>query len=181
MVYKDAFVMPELRPKDPERRFLYPYCKGVGIDVGCGSKKTHPKAIGIDITPKGVPGKYGSETKRISQADICLSGDNLYIFGEGVFDYVVARHNLEHYKDPIRALKEWKRVLKKNGTLGVVLPDDDEFDTIKIDPTHKHVFTKKSFQNLLNTIGGFEIVRLETCIPKLSFVCIARKVKSDET
>lgn len=174
--YPDAFVLPELKPKDPERRFLYPYCKGIGIDVGCGSKKTHPNAIGIDITPKALPGKFGSETKKISQADINLSGDNLYIFADNVFDYVVARHNLEHYQDPIKAVREWKRVLKKGGILGVVLPDDEAFDTIRVDPTHKHVFTKESYRNLLETIGGFKVTRLETCIPKHSFVCVAVKI-----
>src|SRR5258708_22544628 len=106
---------------DPERKALVSYCKGLGIDVGCGSKKTHPNAIGIDLTRKGQIGKYGSEKRQISVADIQASGDNLFMFADGVLDYVVARHNLEHYVDPIKTLQEWKRVLKKGGILGVVL------------------------------------------------------------
>lgn len=155
---------------------LFPYCKGLGIDVGCGSKKTHPLALGIDLTPKGMTGKYGSERRQISEADICTSGDNLYMFSDNVLDYVVARHNLEHYTDPIKTLKEWKRVLKRGGILGVVVPDDEALDTIKLDPTHKHAFTKESFSTMLQTIGGFKIIKLKTCIPHWSFICIAKKV-----
>ncbi len=175
--YKDAFpIFESSTDSSPEQEVLIPYCKGIGIDVGCGSKKTHPSAIGIDTTPKGMSGKYGSETRMISNADICLSGDNLGIFADGVFDYVVSRHNLEHYDNPSKVLREWKRVLKKKGILGVVLPDDEALNTIKLDPTHKHAFTKESFKKVMEEAGGFKILELKTCIPKWSFVCIAKKV-----
>lgn len=177
-VYPDAFPQKNIQTSDdPEMLSLYPYCKGIGIDVGCGSKKTHPDALGIDITPKGGIGKFGSERRQISVADICLSGDSLLIFANNSLDFVVARHNLEHYDDFRRTLREWQRVLKKGGVLGVVLPDDDKLDTIKIDPTHKHAFTKKSFKDELQAIGGFKILKLETCVPKWSFVCVAEKIK----
>lgn len=175
--YPSAFPLKGVQaPDDPERKALFPYCKGLGIDVGCGSKKTHPLALGIDLTPKGQTGKYGSERRQISDADICTSGDNLYMFADNTLDYVVARHNLEHYTDPIKTLKEWKRVLKKGGVMGVVVPNDDELDTIKLDPTHKHAFTMKSFNNMLEAIGGFKVTKIKPCVPKWSFVCIAKKV-----
>lgn len=175
--YPDAFPQKGIqRPSDREQEVLFPFCIGLGIDVGCGSKKTHPHALGVDLTPKGQTGKYGSEKRQISDADICTSGDNLYMFADSVLDYVVARHNLEHYTDPVKTLKEWKRVLKKGGILGVVIPDDEALDTIKLDPTHKHAFTKESFKNMLETISGFKIVKLSTCIPDWSFVCIAKKI-----
>jgi predicted SAM-dependent methyltransferase len=176
--YKDAFPVKNIQKEDDlEKLALYPYCEGVGVDIGCGSKKTHPDALGVDTTPKGESGKYGSERRQISVADICASGDNLYIFADNSLDYVVSRHNLEHYEDFMKTLKEWKRVLKKGGILGVVLPDDSELDTIKIDPTHKHAFTKDIFKNILRKIKGFKIQKLETCVPKWSFVCIAEKVE----
>ncbi|HVA96933.1 MAG TPA: class I SAM-dependent methyltransferase [Candidatus Acidoferrales bacterium] len=175
--YSDAFPQQNTQlPDDPERMSLYPYCIGLGIDVGCGSRKTHPNALGVDLTPKGVPGKHGSERRQFSQADICASGDNLYMFVDGTLDYVVARHNLEHYVDPVKTLKEWKRVLKKGGILGIVIPDEGALDTIKLDPTHKHAFTKESFKNMLETIGGFKIIKLTPCIKQWSFVCVAKKI-----
>lgn len=164
-------------PNDPEMLVLYPYCKGLGIDVGCGSKKTHQDALGIDVTPKGKSGTYGSERRQISRADICASGDNLFMFADDVLDYVVARHNLEHYNNPIKTLMEWKRVLRKGGMLGVVIPDDDALDTMKIDSTHKYAFTKLKFKNMLKQIGGFKILKLATCIPNWSFVCVAEKIR----
>lgn len=175
--YKDAFPLKRIpQEHDLEKAVLYPYCRGIGVDVGCGSKKTHPNALGVDITSKGEAGKFGSEKRRISEADIHASGDNLYMFADGVLDYVVARHNLEHYEDPIKTLKEWKRVLRRGGVLGIVLPDNDELDTIKIDPTHKHVFTKKDFKKMLEKIEGFKLLKLETCVPRWSFVCVAQKI-----
>ena len=165
-------------PDDPQMLALYPYCKGLGIDVGCGSKKTHPSALGVDLTPKGEIGKYGSENRQISQANITTSGDNLYMFADSVLDYVVARHNLEHYTDPIKTLKEWKRVLKVGGTLGIIVPDDAAYDSIKADPTHKHAFTQESMKNMIETIGGFKINKLYPLPSHQSFVIIAKRTKN---
>jgi SAM-dependent methyltransferase len=177
LLYKEAFPQKNSQDlKDPEMLALRPYCKGVGLDVGCGSKKTHPDAIGVDITPKGKAGKYGSENRQISEADVNLSGDDLYLFADSVFDYVVSRHNLEHYRDPVKALLEWKRVLKKGGTMGIVVPDDEKIDSIKLDPTHKHAFTQDSLKNIIKLIGGLKILKLKPCIPDQSFVCIAKKI-----
>jgi ubiquinone/menaquinone biosynthesis C-methylase UbiE len=98
------------------------------------------------------------------------------MFTDESLDYIVSRHNLEHYDDPEKTLKEWRRVLKKGGTLGVVLPDEDKVETLKLDPTHKSSFTKKSFRKLLDRVGGFKIEKLDTCIPDKSFYCIALKI-----
>jgi SAM-dependent methyltransferase len=38
-------------------------------------------------------------------------------------DFVLASHCLEHIANPLRALKEWQRVLKSGGHLLVILPD----------------------------------------------------------
>lgn len=39
------------------------------------------------------------------------------------YDFVLSCHNLEHVANPIKALYEWKRVLKPGGMLVLVLPD----------------------------------------------------------
>ena len=174
--YPNAFPSAGDWPISKEKRILYPYCKGLGLDIGCGSRKTHPRALGVDIVAGGQIGKYGSERRRISLADICASGDNLYMFADNCIDYIISRSNLEHFNDPEKALSEWKRVLKKGGILGLSLPDEEVVDTMKQDPTHKHTFTKKSFRQLLNKIGGFKIERLDTCVPFKNFYCIASKL-----
>jgi len=129
---------------NPEAEPMIPLVEGKGIDVGCGGAKTHPDAIGVDIIPPGVEGWEASQKGIASQADVFACGDDLRMFADGELDYVIARHNLEHYVDPVNTLKEWARVLRRGGVLGVVLPDDNAFDTIHADPTRKHVFTQTS-------------------------------------
>ncbi len=41
----------------------------------------------------------------------------------GTYDFVLSSHNLEHIANPIKALQNWKRVLKPEGHLLLVLPD----------------------------------------------------------
>jgi SAM-dependent methyltransferase len=160
---------------DPERLAALPYCVGRGIDVGCGCAKTSPEAIGVDLVPKGELGRFGSQMLRPSAADVCASGDEMPMFADSSLDYVIARHNLEHYVDIVKTLREWRRVLKPGAALVLVLPDDEALDTITLDPTHKHAFTRESFCHLLEAIGGWEIERLEICRPAWSLLCVARK------
>jgi 2-polyprenyl-3-methyl-5-hydroxy-6-metoxy-1,4-benzoquinol methylase len=163
----------------PEALVLQPYCVGKGIDVGSGFRKTHPDAIGIDIIPKGKIGEHGCMQGMRSVADITTSGDNLYMFEDGELDYVINRHNLEHYVDVVRTLLEWKRVLKVGGILGMVLPDESKINTIALDPTHKHCFTPESIKGILELIGGFAIERLERVIENWSFLIVARKIEEE--
>jgi SAM-dependent methyltransferase len=39
------------------------------------------------------------------------------------YDFILSCHSLEHVANPIKAVKEWGRVVKKGGTLVLVLPD----------------------------------------------------------
>ena len=94
---------------------------------------------------------------------------------DGELDYVVQRHNLEHYQDYIKALQEWKRVVKNGGVIGMVIPDDENCDTISLDPTHKHVFTQESLMRLMDLIGGFNLLDGDECVPQWSFFCILIK------
>lgn len=159
----------------PERLAVLEYCVGKGIDVGCGNRKTSENCIGVDVLEKGELGKYGCVTGKQSQADVRASGDDLHMFADGELDFVVARHNIEHYVDVVKTLLEWKRVLKSGGTLALVVPDDTNLDTIKLDPTHKHAFTPESFKRYIKLIGGLEITRLEPVIENWSFICVCKK------
>jgi len=159
----------------PERLVLLPYCNGRGIDVGCGARKTTRDCIGVDITPSVAVGDSGCVDGEACAADICASGDALPMFEVASLDFVVARHNIEHYVDVIKTLKEWKRVLRLGGVMAIVIPDDRKIDTIRLDRTHKHAFTPESFGRYVELIGGLEIERLETVIDGWSFVCVCRK------
>lgn len=165
-------------PEDrhPERLAVLPYCVGRGIDVGCGFRKTTESCIGVDLLAPGERGTAGVVAGRASAADVQASGDHLPMFADGSLDFVVARHNLEHYVDVVRVLQEWRRVLRPGGSLAIVLPDDAQLDTIALDPTHKHAFTPASFRRLMGIVGGFEELECRPVIPGWSFLYAARRI-----
>ncbi len=157
---------------------MMPLISGKGIDVGCGARKIDPDAIGVDLTAGGDMADRGGEKGRVSVADVRASGDNLPMFADGQLDYVIARHNLEHYIDPLKTLEEWTRVLKPGGVIGLVLPDDEAFDTINADETHTHVFTRSSLKNLVSLITRLCVVEEGVCVPNWSFYAIIEKTGS---
>lgn len=67
---------------------------------------------------------------------------DLNMIESGKYDFVLSSHSLEHTANPIKALKEWNRVLNNNGKLVLVLPDKaNTFD-------YKRPYT--SFEHLVN-------------------------------
>jgi SAM-dependent methyltransferase len=49
-------------------------------------------------------------------------GSNLEDIPDNRYDFVLSSHNLEHMANPIKALREWQRVMKPAGHLILVLP-----------------------------------------------------------
>jgi len=161
--------------KNKEKNILRKICLGKGADIGCGSDKVCEEAIGVDLFVKGERGKYGSQRNKVSVAEIKASGDKLP-FKNSELDYIVAKHNLEHYEDPKKTIKEWKRVLRVNGRIGVVVPDDKFVDTFKLDPTHKCKFDLQSLENLFKN-NGFLIIEKGSALKHWSIYLIAKKIK----
>jgi ubiquinone/menaquinone biosynthesis C-methylase UbiE len=98
------------------------------------------------------------------------------MFEDASLDYVVSRHNLEHYVDVVATLMEWRRVLKPGGIMALIVPDERAGDTVFLDPTHKHCFTPASLERLIGVLGGFEIVKSEVVVPNWSFLVVAAKL-----
>lgn len=60
--------------------------------------------------------------------------------GDGVYDFVVAAHVIEHMKNPIRALATWCRVVRNGGLLYLVVPDKRQtFDRFRVRTTLEHM------------------------------------------
>lgn len=53
---------------------------------------------------------------------IC-EGNDLQQIRDNEYDFILSSHNLEHFANPLKAVAEWKRVLKPGGTMLLVLPD----------------------------------------------------------
>ncbi len=54
---------------------------------------------------------------------ICCEGSDLWPIADRSYDFVLSSHSLEHHANPLKALKEWKRVTRPLGGLILVLPD----------------------------------------------------------
>ena len=77
---------------------------------------------------------------------IFRDASNLSSVADRTYDFILSSHNLEHVANPIKALYEWKRVLKSQGMLILVLPEkENTFD-------HNRPFT--SFDHLLTDFNN---------------------------
>jgi predicted SAM-dependent methyltransferase len=59
----------------------------------------------------------------LAPVDVIGSAEDLSSFENGSLDFVIANHIIEHLEDPIKALKEFHRVLKTRGLLFMCVPD----------------------------------------------------------
>jgi SAM-dependent methyltransferase len=54
--------------------------------------------------------------------NIFCDASNLSSIADRTYDFVLSCHNLEHFANPVKALKEWQRVMVKRGIFVIVLP-----------------------------------------------------------
>jgi SAM-dependent methyltransferase len=109
------------------RSILGQYCHGRGIEIGPGDNPycDHQNTIFVDKFQNG-------------NIDVVSEADNLP-FEDDSFDYLLSSHCLEHLPDTLKALHEWKRVVKKDGTIFLILPHCERtFDKGREKTTLKH-------------------------------------------
>ncbi|ACN83052.1 class I SAM-dependent methyltransferase [Brachyspira hyodysenteriae] len=99
-----------------------------GIEIGGASYADYGiDAINIDrvnISLDSNNAYYLEQNKHssfIQDIDIISNGDDLP-FKDNTVDFVFTSHVLEHFFDPIKALKEWYRVTKKDGYIFMIIP-----------------------------------------------------------
>jgi SAM-dependent methyltransferase len=128
--------------------FLLPHLKpGFDLlDCGCGVG-----SITLDLAGLVAPGKVigvdmdegqleiaRANAKQRGLTNVTFEQGNVYElrFDSGAFDAVLAHTLLYHLSDPLRALKELRRVLKPDGIAAI---SDDDFNTITVSPDHPFV------------------------------------------
>jgi predicted SAM-dependent methyltransferase len=140
------------------------YTKGIGVEIGCGLNKIHTAAIGVNIilSDKDYGYPFG--------AQIRSDGTNLPWFTDSSLDYVFSSHCLEHFYEPQTALKEWTRVLKLHGYLVLILPHKSYYPNIghpNANKDHKHDFYPSDVKKMIESIGKYEIIQIDTLHEKL--------------
>lgn len=144
-----------------------------GLDIGCGHNKTVAWAIGVDETESGNTGLAGGRKTEGAVTDLVADACDIPK-EDGTQDFIVARHLLEHLIDPIKALWEWRRVLKPGGLLALACPDENRMNTMLMDWSHLHAYTPESLQILLR-VSGFKVECVQIIDPGFSFVVQAIK------
>jgi SAM-dependent methyltransferase len=88
--------------------FFFRFLFGKGIDIGCGADPICDWCTRWDLKDGDATLMEGLEA--------------------GGFDWVYSSHCLEHLKDPSAALARWWELLKPQGRLLLVVPDEDLYE-----------------------------------------------------
>lgn len=157
-----------------DSKFVSSYLKGLrGIEIGASSHNNY-RLDAINVDRYGATDTiYKQEERRlamhIARVDVVAPGDELP-FEDNSYDFVFSSHVLEHFPDPIRALREWQRVARRY-VVCVVPHKERTFDadrplttTEELLTRHREAFTSdvdahwsvwtcETFLELCDTVG----------------------------
>lgn len=141
----------KVAPVDPEGDICRKYARGAILELGCGDQKTVPDSTGIDIVPRGefIPGLMGKQSIADITADM---NEPLPVKAES-YDTFIVRHLLEHLIDPIKAVKDWGKAVKKGGRMIIAVPNQRIRNSIPMNYQHVHAYTPESLQTLMEQLG----------------------------
>lgn len=151
---------------------LLPWLYGHTLDIGSGERSIKITDVRVDIDEKLEP-------------DVIASGDKLPLDNE-TFDSLYAIHAIEHFKDTKATLKEWLRVLRGGGIIGMIVPDrfytGTQYKHVAVGDQsqfmiHEHEWKKEEFISEMGKLKdlGFEIVDSGVALGNWSFYVILRK------
>lgn len=155
-------------------RFVASYLDGLqGVEIGAAShNRFYLDTINVDRYASNDT-VYKLEERRLarrsSRVDVVAPGDDLP-FADDSYDFVFSSHVIEHFPDPIKALREWVRVAR--GYVVVIAPHRDRtFDADRpltpvdellerhrdgftsTDDRHWSVWTCESFIEMCKCVG----------------------------
>ncbi len=99
---------------------------------------------------------YEYQAGKMGHQYIC-DGVDVPIIPKGVFDFALSCHNLEHIANPMKAVENWIKLLKPNGSaILLVLPrKESNFDHKRPTTTFEHVL-----EDYKNDIGEDDLTHL---------------------
>lgn len=109
-----------------ESALAHEYLDGLsGIEIGGSSHNSFGlDTKNVDYTDSLDTIFKKAEIENVGYAmpvDIVSFGDNLPL-EDNSQDFVISSHVLEHFPDPIKALKEWYRVIRPGGYIFAIIP-----------------------------------------------------------
>src|SRR5271154_2221051 len=115
-----------------------PYIQGKrGLEIGGPSnvfRKDNPIPVyekierldNCDFSKSTVWAEHGQtfviDSEKAPGRTLFCEGSALAEVADSTYDFVLSSHNLEHFANPVKALVEWRRVLKPGGALILALP-----------------------------------------------------------
>ena len=106
-----------------------------GVEIGASTQNSFglKRSINVDFSDEQ-GGLWQDKACAPAIVNIVANGDDLP-FRDGTLDYVLASHVIEHFFDPVKALREWHRVLRPGGYIFIITPHMDRmFDQYR-EPT----------------------------------------------
>lgn len=122
---------------------------------------------GVTVTG-ALPGNFRTPAPGLEAADL---PDGVIDQADGSADVVLGLHALERARDPAGCLREWRRVLKEDGQLVLVLRSPSAPRL----PDQRQSFTPGYLVALLNLVGGFHVEQLTEIEPGVNYQMRARR------
>ena len=96
-----------------------------GIEIGASTQNSFrlKRSINVDFSDEQ-GGLWQDKRCEPATVNIVAFGDDLP-FKDNTLDYVLSSHVIEHFFDPVKALREWNRVVKPGGYIYIIAPHKD--------------------------------------------------------
>jgi SAM-dependent methyltransferase len=96
-----------------------------GIEIGASTQNSFflKRSINVDFSDEQ-GGLWQDKNCEPATVNIVALGDNLP-FKDNTLDYVLSSHVIEHFFDPVKALREWHRVVRPGGYIFIIAPHKD--------------------------------------------------------
>ena len=106
-----------------------------GVEIGASRQNSFhlKRSINVDFSDEQ-GGLWQDKNCEPAVVNLVALGDDLP-FKPGTLDYVLSSHVIEHFFDPVKALKEWHRVIKPGGYIFIIAPHMDRTFDKNREPT----------------------------------------------
>ena len=96
-----------------------------GIEIGASTQNSFflKRSINVDFSDEQ-GGLWQDKNCEPATVNIVAFGDDLP-FKDNTLDYVLTSHVIEHFFDPVKALREWHRIIKPGGFIFIIAPHKD--------------------------------------------------------